>query len=263
VVLWIALAIAFSPALLDMGRNLAADPYDLNTLVPALLLLGYVVAQRSQRAPGRQDGLAVLLAGLVLEILGIASMTWSLARLGVPVAIMGAARLTGFPSLRVAALALFVVPIPDFLILGASPDLEVALASSASYVASSFGAPLVVEALELRSAEQHLNLVAQDGGLVLLPLLMTIGWFHALRAGTSIPRALMGVAAWVLALLPIQVMALVIAGLLVAAGDPELARIWLRDGLWPLIAVVGLGVPLIRERHRLAAGDGEPLSPPQ
>lgn len=247
-VLWIALAAAFSPVLCDLGLNLVISPYDRCTVVPVVLLIWCGAALRDQRAPGRRDGLALLLAGVALEALGVVSATWTLARVGASVAVMGAARFTGFPPLRVAALAFFAVPVPDFLISAASPGLEVVLASVASHVTSALGVPLMVEGIELRSGALRLHLVAPDGGLVLLPLLMTIGWFHALRAGADIPGTLTRLLAWVLAVLPLQVVALVIAGLLTAAGDPELARVWLSDGFWPLIAVAGVATALTRRR---------------
>jgi hypothetical protein len=240
-VLWIALAVAFSPTLLDLAHNFDIEPYDRCTIGPALLLGWWAVAMRGERQSGHSDGLVLILIGVAMQVLGILTLTWSMARFGVPFAVIGAARMTGLVPLRLAVLAFFAIPVPYSVMLFMSPDLEIALASLASQVANVFGASLTVDAIELRSGDLRLHLVPQDGGLVLLPLFMALGWFHALRARAEFKGTLARVSVWVLALLPLQIVGLAIAGLLTDAGNPELARAWLRDLLWPVIAVVGLG----------------------
>ena len=107
--------------LVDLARNVAAQAEDRVTLLAPLLLLLALRSDANAPAPPRRDGLVALAAGVVLEVFGVAAESWSLARLGLPVAAMGLARYAGRPPVAVAALLLFAIPLPDTLVTLPSP----------------------------------------------------------------------------------------------------------------------------------------------
>jgi hypothetical protein len=121
--------------IVDMAENLMAEPVDRHTLV-AGLLLSLCWRRSLTDGQGGRDGALWLALGVALEFLGIAAGSWSIARLGLPIGVLGLARLLGAPGLRVAMLSVWLIPIPFFLISAGTPHVEGILTSAVSWALS-------------------------------------------------------------------------------------------------------------------------------
>ena len=66
---------------------------------------------------------------MMFAVLGILVDAWSIARLGLPLAVIGAARTTGWPALLVALMSLWLVPLPNSILALATPHPESAFAA--------------------------------------------------------------------------------------------------------------------------------------
>ena len=205
------------------------------------------------REPGRRDGAALLAFACALELAGIASDSWSLARLAIPLGVLGLARFLGAPPLRAAALAFFAVPPPYFLTALLSPELEAAYGAAGSAVANALGLPVRTGIGTLDGPAGGIDLIAADGGVALAHMLAGIGWFGALRAGAGVARCATASVAWGLAAFPLQLAGVVAAAVATGAGAPAVGLFALRHALWPLAAAAGVLLALRRARPDPAA----------
>ena len=114
-IFWIALVIAFSPVVVNLGANLVVSPRAHPTLIAPLLIAFCVARGIGRGVPRQSSGILLLLLGVALEIIGLVGYSWSVARFGLPVAILGIACWTGTMSLTVACLAFWMIPIPDVI----------------------------------------------------------------------------------------------------------------------------------------------------
>jgi hypothetical protein len=92
----------------------------------------------------------------------------------------------------------------------------------------------------LVAATNRINLQPMDGGATLAIVLGALGWYSAARVGEGIRRAAPRAALLCLLALPLQVLVVVLAGALLAAGMLDASRFWLRHGAWISIFLVGL-----------------------
>ncbi|HEX5068208.1 MAG TPA: archaeosortase/exosortase family protein [Myxococcota bacterium] len=238
---WIALAVAFSPVLVDLARNWVAEPTDRVVLIAPLLLL---LALRRGTANGRAgSGLAAgsaIAIGIALELLGLLSETRSIARIGLPIAALGVAGWNGRPALAVAALVFFAIPIPDTLLLLASPALESAVVEAAGSILQGLGASVQAHGSSLVASGGRINLHPMDGGATLAIVLGALGWYSAARLGEGVRRCGRRAALLCLLALPLQVLVVVVTGALLAAGHLDASRFWLRHGAWITVFLLGL-----------------------
>jgi len=236
--LWLALAAAFSPVLVDLARNLASDPSAHPTALTPLLLAG--CAWRGAGGPGRgsRDGLLWIALGAGLEGVGIAGGSWSLARLGLPVAVFGLARRLGRPAGAVAALAFWIVPVPHSIFAATTPGLEAFQLRLAGVLAGWVGVAPEIGGTVAIAGGQELQLFGSDGGAPLVAVLAQLGWAAALCRGASAARRVATCAAAGAAGLALQPFAIAIALVLLARVGDQAARLWLDDGAW-LTAVAG------------------------
>jgi hypothetical protein len=237
---WIALAVAFSPVLVGLARSLAAEPENRAVLVaPVLLLLA--LRGNAANAPARRRAAGSAIAvGVALELLGLISGTRSVARMGLPIASLGVAGWMGRPPLVVAALLFFAIPIPDTVLLLASPALESAVVEAASAILRELGASVQAHTNSLMASASRINLHPMDGGASLAIVLGALGWYSAARVGDGIRRAGRLAALFCLLALPLQVLVVVLSGALLAAGMLDASRFWLRHVAWLTVFVVGL-----------------------
>jgi hypothetical protein len=130
--LWCGLAVAFSPSLYNLGESLWEAPWQRYVLFSVLLIALLVRNQPNpnplKRRPGVGTGL--LLFGLISQLFGIAAGSWSIARWGLPLAVLGVSLIVGRPTPSFLVLAFGVIPIPDFVVHATSPWLESALATT-------------------------------------------------------------------------------------------------------------------------------------
>ena len=89
---WLALGVAFSPVLVNLARSVGEYPEQRVTLLAPVLLLLAIRRSGPGRPAGRWDGAVAIAVGVALEMLGIFTRSWSIARLGLPVAALGLAR---------------------------------------------------------------------------------------------------------------------------------------------------------------------------
>ena len=245
--LWAALGVAFSPVLLTWIHSA-----DLGSKHSYLLLVAVVLGQRiwRERRAARlatvKPGVLAIGLGIVLELLGILGETQFLMLLALPVAALGLALQRGWPSRGSAALAFFLVPIPDSVLGLASPGLEMGLASGAATLIGAFGSEvgssLEAVGLSLVAGDAKLDLRPGNGGMLLAHLLAALGFARSVSAGNGFFASLRRAALFGASAVVLQPFGVVIAGGLVAAGSAELARLWLTHGLW---CAVGLGAVAI------------------
>lgn len=247
--LWLGLAIAFSPVLINLVEGLRAYPADRYTLlVPLGLGLHALRARRAREAvesapaPAPRVGLgtALIAAGLIVELLGVASASWGIARLGLPLAALGVALRLGAPSPLFAVTVFGAIPLPSFVQYAASPEIETAIGGALAAVFSAFGVVLESRGALLYAEGVRFELLATDSGLLTAASLFLGGWFSGLRARLALPRLLRratGTAALALILHPLL---LSIAAALLAAGAADAARTFLTHG-----ATVGVAVWMV------------------
>ena len=242
ILVWSAFFIAFSPLLLDLFRHVLAHPWAGYGLLFAVLLVA-----RANREPSRglshRDGYALLAGGLVLQALAVGGGFTRWGRLAIPLGVMGLARLLGRPSPRVAALAFWAVPLPNFIVDAGSPLLERLWLEGAAMLLSPL-ATIVVEGTKATASHGVLALDAVSGGLPLAALLSGLGWVSALDAWRGVGGALRTAALWGLAALPLQALCVLVALALSVGGAPAAAQAWLSWGIFLASAAAGLAIAL-------------------
>lgn len=239
---WLALGFAFSPVLVDLARAVGSERYG-GSLLLAAGLAGFAAARETRPArPGGPGGVALVIAGLALEALGLSGGSDSIARLGLPVSILGLALRDGRPAPATALLALWVVPLPTFVHELASPAAESALAGLAARSAAALGLDAVARGPIVEAgAGGSLRLSSGHGGLHLAAVLAELGWYAGARRGRDPARcAVRAALAATLAALG-QPLAVLGAVALLATCGPDWASLWLDHGLWIAVTAAGVG----------------------
>ena len=229
--LWLALLAGFSPVLVQFARLEAwfAPPSTLvaPVLIAICLWRGIVPSEEPRRA-----GASLIAAGLLLELIGIALHIWTLAWLGFPVAVLGMALWLGRPSWKVAVLAFGLVPIPESFRAIGTPAPESALLAGACAVWRALGVVFSCTGPVARLGDRPLELVPDDVGWTLAPLLAQLGWFLAVSERASTPRALRSALSFAAATIAVAPLSIALALGLLAASSEATARVWLTHGLW-------------------------------
>jgi hypothetical protein len=237
-VLWIALAIALSPALLEIAGHARTAPWARYAIVPLALLFWAAAAERRSGVP-RPLGLVLVFAGLAVQMAALVAGPAKLGRAAVPAAVIGMASWLGRPSLPVAVLSLWAVPVPNALVQGLAPALDPGILALAPALARPLDPELRSEGRALRSRDEVLRIDEADGGLPLAALLSGVGWFSALRSGLPLSHAALRAALWGAAAIPIQIAAVALAAFALPRGGAAAARAWL-DSAWVGVALAGV-----------------------
>jgi len=233
---WIALAVAFLPVLTGLLRHLTDAPNQRSFLLAPLLLLLCAWRGPSPAVAPHRDGLLLLLAAVALQFVGIASHTDFIGRLGLALAVVGMARWLGSPKLSVALLAFGAIPVPVAALSYTTPSLESLWAGAAAQFVQLLGGEISVSGPLFHSSAGSLDLVAADGGLPLLRVLVELAWYTAVRQGLS-RRAFLGrVALGTMLAGPIQLIGVTAAAFLLTFGLADVARMLLDHGLWMGVA---------------------------
>ncbi len=222
--IWIGLLVAFSPVLLDLSAHVQEHPWARTSLIFPWLL--WVAARRTHSQPdgptpataGRMDWTLVFL-GLAIELVAIAGGSLRFGRVGLALAAYGLCR--AFYSLRpeVAALLVWVLPIPRTLIDFVSPGLETIWGQVVAAVVPGVSLQTFDRFPVLASTSAHLPLSAIDGGIALAYGLAGLGWFRMVSRGGGFRQALFGSLRWAMLAIPVQLSFLVAAGLLLRNAD--------------------------------------------
>lgn len=254
----LALGVAFSPVLVGLKQSVIEDPGHRSVLL-APLAIGSLLLHGSgpERALARpRTGLALIAAGVALELVGLATGTSVVARLGLPLAFSGLALRTGRPDPRIAVLAFGLVPIPDFVKLLSSPLAEIGFAELLARIGSLLGAPIEARGPILASKGMSLALVPSDAGFVTAALLAEWGAYRAIRSGADLVGIGLGALRGALGALIVQPLLGGAAVGLLVLGFPALARSFLYHGVVLGLAVLVLATHFVDPaRARFAAGD--------
>jgi hypothetical protein len=238
--MWLALAVAFSPVLIDLARNFEADASAHPTVLTPLLLAWCGWRGLGVRGRAGRDGLLWIALGTGLEVVGIAGGAWTLARLGLPIAVLGLARWLGRPSLALAALCFWIVPVPHFAFALTTPGLESFHLELAAGALAILGIEPEISGTIARAHGEALQVFGSDGGAPLVAALSQLGWVAGLHRGATAARRLAAALAGGLAAVAIQPLAIAIGLVILHYGDGPSARLWLDDGAWLTAAVGGL-----------------------
>lgn len=246
--LWMAAAVAFSPALAEIAAQTVSNPRTTTPIIAGALLLLASARSRTREVPERGLALGLLTVAALLELFGILGGSSTFARVSVPVAVVAVSRLLGHPPLATALLSIWLVPIPVSLLEPLREPFENGAAAFVAAVASLVRPDASAVGPLVRADGRSFELHAPDVGLHLAHLLTLVGWYAAVLRGERISAAarLAGIAA--LLTLPLQPVFLTAAALALIAFGPAAARAVLDPGLPVLVLLTAL--PWAERRRR-------------
>jgi len=237
---WVALGCAFSPVLIQLANAIPEVPFGWSVLLAPVLM--FAAASRCERDAQPRRGWApvLLIAGLLIELAGLAGGSPGIARLGLPISVVGLSLWTGAPRLMTALLVLWAVPIPGTLYGLTTPNLESAYARLSAAMIGALGADISASGPLIRSGAERLELDPYHSGIHLIFVITELSWYAAVRRGLSPIGALARTAGAALLAIPLQLFAVGVAVLLLVVGAPKVANFWLDHGVWLLTAVLGV-----------------------
>jgi hypothetical protein len=248
---WLCLGVALSPALLELARHLVAAPWARYTGVVAALFGVTAAVAPLEASPQRRAGLLLLGTGIAIQLLAAAAGPPGLGRLALPLGITGLACWLGRPASGVAALSVFLVPIPYTFVAALSPALEATLLEAAAALASPLaGGGLVTDGRVLTGGFGEFWVRPPHGGVPLAALLAAGLALRAVRRGNGLLAAGMAAVLGAGAALPLQIVALAGAVLLAASGRPAAAWTWLDQGVMMLAGAALVGEAVLAPRRR-------------
>ena len=230
---WVALALALSPTLYEWARHLAADDSrEFSSLLPVLLMIlanRLLPAAEPKRSP--VWGITMITGAIALQMVGILADSWTLARLGIPIACLGMAQRLGYPHPRSVFLIFFAVPLPTSIISLTTPWLESSYVwPTAELLNRVFGAGLSTSGPLLLWSGSFFELSAPDGGWITSLILVQLVWFIGLVLAWSVSRTITLCALAMLLVWPLQWLGVLLALAIGITFSPSLAAIWMRWG---------------------------------
>lgn len=257
-VLWVALAAALSASLIDLAIHVGATSWARGTLIFPLLFAYCAARDTSPQRPSR-DGLLPLVLGVALSLVAVGGGMARVGRPGIALAVIGLARLTGRPSLGVALLSIWWIPLPTQIIEALAPGLEAAAAHVAAQVATALGVASQIDArhagaIWLVAPAGRLELFPSDAGLALAWSFAGLGWFVAVRRQAPLAAAARVALGWLVVALPLQLVALAIACAVTLLGAPARGRALLDH--FPLVATLLAAGWAIRSQARAPRSSG-------
>lgn len=236
---WVALGCAFSPVLIQLANAIPEVPFGWSVLLAPVLIFAAASRCGRKAQPRRGWALVLLVAGLLIQLVGLGGGSPGIARLGLPISIVGLSLWTGVPRLMTALLALWAVPIPRAFFGLTTPNLESAYAQIGAAMTGALGIDISASGPLIRCGAARLELDPYHSGIHLIFVITELSWYAAVRKGLPPIAALARTAAAALLAIPLQVFAVWVAVLLLAAGSPEVANFWLDHGVWLLTAILG------------------------
>jgi len=196
----------------------------------------------------------MLVLGSVAQVVGIAGGSWSIARWGLPVAMLGASLITGRPGVGVTALAFALIPAPGFVRTMGSPEIESLLGAVSARLLGLAGLMIEASGPLLRCDGLSLELRGTDSGITTAIVLAEMGWYSAILKAHSVARGLtraIGFGLLAVVVQPVLVLACVAT---LPLGFPEWGRFALTHGIWPFLCA---GAVLYRPHDRASAARSE------
>jgi len=237
---WLALGCAFAPVLIGLAETIPNIPFGWSILVAPGLMIAASCHGFRQDQTRRGWAPVLLIAGLLIEWVGLSGGSPGIARLGLPISVVGLSLWTGAPRFMTSLLAIWAVPVPTTLYGLTTPDLESAYAQLGVALGSALGADIHSSGPLIRTGANHLELDPYHSGIHTVFMLTQLSWYAAVRNTLSPAAALTRTAAAALLAMPLQLFAVWVAVLLLMAGAPGIANFWLDHGLWLLTAILGV-----------------------
>lgn len=240
--LWLALLLAFSPTLLGLVEHWLARSWPRYSLAFLPLLIWSIRCDSAKR-PLFREGLALIIVSVVGQLLASLAAVTFVARPLAAVAVIGLLLLRGLATPGTALLTLWIVPVPYMAIRALAGDAPAAFCSAAATALGVLGAPVDVVDNTMRVGEARLSVTSPWGGLLIFAHMTGLAWYFSRRrtlGHLATAGALLAAAALAL---PVQLIAITLAGAFLYAGSASTARFVLDPGSWllPLLAIVYLG----------------------
>ena len=239
--LWAGLIVAFSPAIASLIAGILSEPSNRYTLLAlGLLALLLVRPAGDRRRPERWTGGILLALGSLVQLFGAAASSWSIARVGLPFAILGVGLILGRPAPSKLVLAFGLVPIPAFVYDLGSPAIESRFGELAGGVLAALGGAVEVGGPLLKSGGMRFELLVTDSGLVTAVCLAEFLWYRSVHERRSTQAAILRSAGAILCGFAVQPLLVVVATAALPLGFPELGRFLLSYGVPISLAAVAL-----------------------
>lgn len=238
ILLGAALLLAFSPGLYDLARHWLLHPWSRYSAL-FVLLVGWCSARERDAKPKRLVGAGLIAAGVVLQLLSVLSVMPAIARLALVLAAIGFLLLRGLATPRVAALAVFVVPVPHAFTDALGGELVTQeLFRSASNLLQPLGVAVAAGEQQILAGDAVLEIDSTQAGLPTLVAMLGLAWYVVLRARPPARRAGLWLAALLSSGVIAQGLGIVLACLVLAWGSASAASFSLDTVGWLLPAVV-------------------------
>ncbi len=254
--LWFALAIAFSPVLLDMAQHWLAEGWARYSL-PFVVLLLICIADDAPQRPMRWPAAIMICTGLLSQLVAIVASVTFLARPGLALCVVGLILLRGTASPRVAVLALWFIPVPFFVMResgGAAVAHELYEIATASI--ASLGGNVEIEGRRVVMESGHLTIRPQQAGLSLIMQGLGLAWYRGVRLKLDWLKTARSLAIHAAVAIPIQLLAISSALLVYTPLGETAANLVLEDGAWLLALTISL---LVTERRRGAGANSSSM----
>jgi hypothetical protein len=239
-VYWAGAAVALSPTIAHSVELFADESWPHYVVVAPLLLAICLLNDDGAHSatPNRRIGGGIIALALAVQLVGIASGSWSIARIGLPLAALGVALAVGRPPPLPMILCFWLIPAPNFLVTAATPWAESVLADVAARVVSTLGADVSVSGPLIQIGDAPLELTSAQGGIVTALVLAELGWYSAARDATpSWLAASRRVLLYGSAVAVVQPTAAIVAVLILWWVGSTPAELWMSHGVWLLVAV--------------------------
>jgi hypothetical protein len=261
VVLGGALLVAFSLGLFELVDQWLVAPWSRYSAL-FVLLLGWQLARERDARPSPVLGVGLIVAAAGLQLLSVASAVPAIARIAFVAAVMGFLLLRGFASLRVAVLAVFIVPVPSMLTeLLAGQYIAEALFSGAAALLQWLGVTITSAEREVLAGDTLLRIRRYHGGLTTLIATVGLAWYVISGARAPMRHALRLVAGFLSLGVIAQVLGVVLACMAVVAGSESAASTLLDTVGWLVPTVVAVYV-LERLHKQRSSTPGLPAPAP-
>lgn len=186
-VIAVMVAVAFGKAIVAMVTQWEMDEFSHGYLIP--FISAFLIWQRRhalQRLPFRGSwiGIAVVVAGVLLDVVGRFSALFVLQHIGLIVVLAGCVlALVGTQAFRLLAaplaILIFMVPLPNMLLNGLSSELQLLSSSMGVAVMRLFGIAVLLEGNVIDLGSYKLEVAEACSGLRYLFPLMTLAFLIA------------------------------------------------------------------------------------